>query len=122
MSGLEYEEMTIQNYFLREDINIDQKRMLFRYRTRMADYGENFRAGKSEVICPLCKSHKDSQALGFVCPIIKSEMIIDGTYPEGGNKPVNYQIIRKYNKVQTRNNEALMAHVHIVQISELWCC
>ena len=52
-------------------------------RTRMERFGENFRAGNSPVICPLCKLHFDSQELSLQCPEIRKELEIKaGNYEE----------------------------------------
>ena len=76
MANLEYNNMEMQSYFLREDVKIEQKRIIFKYRTRMAEFGENFRAGRHTVICPFCFSQLDSQDLGAMCPIIQTKMKI----------------------------------------------
>jgi hypothetical protein len=44
----------------------------------MADYGENYRGGQSQVMCPLCKLHLDNQDLCYQCPVIRSEVVING--------------------------------------------
>ena len=74
MANLEYDTIEMQNYLLREDVKIDQKRLIFKYRTRMAEFGENFRAGRHTVMCPICDSHLDSQDLG--CPRIQTKVKI----------------------------------------------
>ena len=38
-------EMKIQDYFVREDLNTKQKKLIFKLRTRMAEFGENYRGG-----------------------------------------------------------------------------
>ena len=78
MTNLDYNELKIQDYFLREDFKIEQKRILFKHRTRMAEYGENFRAGRDTILCPLCKLHPDSQEMGFRCPDIASNVEVRG--------------------------------------------
>ena len=69
LDKLEYVELKTRNYLIAKNLNLDQKRLIFKYRTRMADYGENFRAGREMVICPLCKIHLDSQFLGATAPL-----------------------------------------------------
>ena len=61
MANLEYDAIEMQNYFLRGDVKIEQKRLIFKYRTRMAEYGENFRGGIQIVMCPFCDSYFESQ-------------------------------------------------------------
>ena len=74
LDKLEYVELKTRNYLIAKNLNLDQKRLIFKYRTRTADYGENFRAGREMVICPLCQIHLDSQFLCLECPVIKKEV------------------------------------------------
>ena len=76
MENLEYSGLKIQTYFQLEGITTGQIRNIFKYRTRMAPYGENFRGGRESVACPLCKTHLDSQALGPMCPAIRKEISV----------------------------------------------
>ena len=58
MKKLQYEDIQVQDYFTRCDINTEQKKLIFKYRTRMAEFGENFRGG--------------GQRTGFLPPVQKS--------------------------------------------------
>ena len=42
MDNLSYSDLKIQNYFLSDEISTSEKKMLFRIRTRMEQFGENF--------------------------------------------------------------------------------
>ena len=74
MEKLTYMDLNIQPYFLSEDIGINQKRSVFKYRVRMERFGENVHGGQSQVICP--------QEIGFQCPEIKKEIKINGSIDE----------------------------------------
>ena len=78
MDNVSYSELKLQKYFQNENLKAKEMRTIFRYRTRMEVYGENFRAGKAFTICPLCKLHIDSQELCFQCPVIKKELQLVG--------------------------------------------
>ena len=62
---------------------------------------------KKKVICPLCKVHKDSQALGFECPIIKSEMTIKGTYQEIFREEISQETIRSLEMITKFRQETI---------------
>ena len=50
---------------------------LFKYRTRMANYGENFRGMRDPVTCGLCKTHLENQKMCFEnCPVLKGTIPI----------------------------------------------
>ena len=55
---------------------------LFKFRTRMADFGENFQAGTTEVLCPLCSKELDNQSHSFQCKYILDEIIVKGNLKE----------------------------------------
>ena len=78
MANITYTEIGTKKYMLREDLKIEQKRLVFRLRTKMTDFGENFRGGRTSVMCPLCKLHLDSQELSYKCPVIISDANIIG--------------------------------------------
>ena len=84
MNNLEYKELKLQEYFQLPGIRIEQVREIFKFRTRMLTFGENFRGAKESVICPLCRSHADSQAWCLQCPAMMKELSssvkLDGIY------------------------------------------
>ena len=44
----------------------------------MAEFGENYRGGRSQVMCPLCETHLDNQELSYQCLEIRSKLKIMG--------------------------------------------
>ena len=42
----------------------------------METFGENFRGGKDSTVCPICKTHIDSQSLSLQCQPIKANLKI----------------------------------------------
>ena len=80
MKNLKYIEFKIQDYLLLKDMNVAQARAMFKFRVRMAPFGENFRGGQKTVICPLCKSHPDGQEESFSCEKINKMIEVKGDY------------------------------------------
>ena len=74
MDSLHYSEIRRQNYFMQPGLRTEEKRCIFRWRTRMENFGENFREGRTDVPCPLCTNHLDNQALSVQCEVIKKEL------------------------------------------------
>ena len=56
--------------------------MLFLFRTRKAKFEENFKNGKEHIICPLCQLHYDSQNLAFQCPVVNTNIKVNGKYED----------------------------------------
>ena len=75
LENLQYTELSIQNYLVDTELDHEEKIVLFLFRTRMVNVGENFRSGRDFTLCPLCGLHLDSQFLILQCPELKSELV-----------------------------------------------
>ena len=76
MENTKYYDIKMQDYMKSETIKMKEAINLFKFRTRMAEFGENFRAGTSQIPCPFCKEDWDSQSHSFQCETIKKEVEI----------------------------------------------
>ena len=74
MKKLNYNEFKIQEYLQNKNFTFDDKKTIFKYRTRMLLFGENFRAGRDTVLCPLCLKHSDSQFEILNCTVIREDL------------------------------------------------
>ena len=113
LENLEYYELGIQDYFKRDDITNEHKQMLFTYRTRMAEFGENYRGGSDRKMCPYCNTHIDSQALGFQCPIIQSHVKVEGDYRDIFSENIPIETIETLKRIMDyrKQNQPTGAHV-----------
>ena len=92
---LSYSKLEMQEYLKLETVNASMAKTLFRYRVRMADYGENFRAGKEISTWPLCSLHLDSQSMAYEnCPVVKSEVDIVGSYIDIFGKYISVKVVK----------------------------
>ena len=80
LENLFYKELKLQKYLELENLTVKQAQSLFSYRTRMANFSENFRGPSGPQLCPICKTHLDSQHLSFQCPQVKENVKIEGEY------------------------------------------
>ena len=60
MAVYTYSKLKQQNYFHLIDAKMGT---IFRFRTKMATFGDNFINNGASIVCPLRKKHNDSQAL-----------------------------------------------------------
>ena len=74
LSDLTYYELSMQKYLMNEDISFNEKKIIFKFRSKMADFGNNFKGGRKFTVCPLCKLHYDDQSLCLQCPKIREEL------------------------------------------------
>ena len=80
MDNLWYSKLEIQDYLKSNKFTTNEVRTIFSFRTRMANFGENFKNGQSQVPCPLCHLHLDSQAMAFQCSKVLEEVEVNGHY------------------------------------------
>ena len=74
----------MQEYLTDRSINTSQAKAVFKYKTRMANFSDNFRAGEATKPCPLCNEANalDTQQHSLLCRVIKENIQIDTTYEE----------------------------------------
>ena len=82
MDSLVYTELKIQNYLVSEDILVSQKRNIFLFRTRMAEYGQNYPAGFHTIPCKMCGLHTDCQIHSTNCKETMRKVRVHGNYNE----------------------------------------
>ena len=80
LSRLSYNKLNMQSYLKDGVMGSHDSRLLFLFRTRMVDVGENFKNyhGRSP-LCPLCKEASDDQEHLLLCPKIHDGGTIPNT-------------------------------------------
>ena len=63
---------------LSQALKTKQKKLIFKGRVKMFEFGENYRGGRPQVTCPLCSLHLDNQEMSYQCPVVKSGVDIVG--------------------------------------------
>ena len=74
LDNLEYKEFKVQNYLRSTELNVNQIKSLFRYRTRMTNVATNFSHSYADLSCPLCRSSSDTQEHLLSCSTLKNEV------------------------------------------------
>ena len=106
MDNLSYSKLEMQKYLRLENLYASGARTLFRYRTRMANFGENFREGSAAVNCPLCGLHLDNQEMAFYnCPVIKANVKIRGQYEDIFKKNVSTELVNTLDNISKFREE-----------------
>ena len=65
MENIFYTKLEMQSYLKSKNINPDEAKMIFAYRTRMANYTENFRGPNGPKLCQMCHTHLYNQQGAF---------------------------------------------------------
>ena len=94
MKNISYSEFKLQEYLELKTMTASQAKAWFKFRVRMAPFGENFRGGENTVPCPLCKLHPDGQAESFHCADMKKLVNIRGQYEDIFNDKATPELIQ----------------------------
>ena len=82
MNNLSYSALEMQDYLKNNEISTAQAKILFRVRTRMEKFGENFKGGKQTKPCPVCEESMDTQSHSFHCKVISRNISVNGNYED----------------------------------------
>ena len=107
MEGLHYTEIKPQEYLMMKNARIDQIRNIFRFRVRMARYGENYRGNEDHIMCPLCYKHFDSQNLSFHCEFFKDKLEINCSMSDLYSDNVTIETVQTIDKMIKLREEHL---------------
>ena len=80
MENTFHAQLELQNYLTLGNISTEDAKLVFAYRTRMANYSENFRGPQGPKLCSMCLIHLDNQRMEFSCPVIKPKLIEEEKY------------------------------------------
>ena len=101
MRDLWYADLGMQEYLKLETMSACEAKTVFSYRTRSAQYSDNYRGSPSGLSpCPLCLLHLDCQALAFQCSVIKENVEITEKYQHIFNSSVNNNLARILVKIE----------------------
>ena len=101
MDSLQYDELKIQNYLKDTNIPVKEAQIVFRYRTRMAKFKENYNGNE----CPFCLVHSDTQAHYVQCSVVKENIEVSGDYKEIFTDEISREISKTLFRVtQFREN------------------
>ena len=99
MDDVFYTSLKIQNYLKSNKFTPTQAKLIYSFRTRMADFQENFQGSQGHTPCPLCLVHFDSQVLAFQCPKVKSEVQLRGKYDDIFTEDIPLELVKTLTEV-----------------------
>ena len=94
-----YTELKMQTYLKSSKFSAVESQLIYSFRTRMANFQENFPGNSGHNPCPLCLVHLDSQALCLQCPMVKSEIDIKGKMDDIFTEDIPMEIVNTLTKV-----------------------
>ena len=100
-------KLVMQSYLKLPNMTPDDGKMVFAFRTRMANFSENFRGQSDPKQCPLCQTHLDNQQMAFNCPQIKPKLNSEGKYDGIFKTDVPVETIKNLRIIQKIREEFL---------------
>jgi hypothetical protein len=84
MDSLFCVDLEMQDYLKDRRLKTSMAKAVFKFKTRMANFSENFKEGGQTKPCPLCKdSHAlDTQMHSLLCKVIVTNIEIESSYEE----------------------------------------
>ena len=115
MANLWYSDLKMENYLNSNKFTVKQSQTIFSFRTRMANFQENFRNGNGHLPCPLCLIHMDSQSMAFQCPKVKIEVNIEGKYEELWTDEISSKLCNTLSNI-VKYRESYLAERKVQQV------
>ena len=82
MDDLWYPKLNLQEYLQTDKFTAEEGKTIFKHRTRMSNFKENFKNGEENIPCPLCNLHFDKQEMAFQCPVVKLNVEVKGNFED----------------------------------------
>ena len=109
LENLVYTKLETQSYLVKKEITKQQADIIFSYRTRMANYSENFRSYSGHLPCSLCLSHIDSQAMSLKCSVIIKNVKINIKYNDIFSSNISTQVAETLENIEKYRSEYLQS-------------
>ena len=71
----------------------------------MATFEDNFKAGQTVTVCPVCLKHVDSQEESFSCEKLRELLVIQGNYNDIFGSDYSPQLIKTLCNIQMFREE-----------------
>ena len=86
-------------------MTVDEARLMFAHRVRMASYSENFRGVTGPKLCPLCHTHLDNQKSAFTCPVLIPNLNKLGKYENIFRSNIQKETIENIKTITQKREE-----------------
>ena len=107
MENTFHSKLEMQSYLKLQNITPDDAKMIFAYRSRMANFSENFCGPGGPKLCPLCSTHLDNQQMAFRCPEILPQLNKKGKYEGLFRTEIPLETVQNLRIISELRNEKL---------------
>ena len=105
LKDLFYSELKTQKYL--NTFTVADARLIFCFRTRMAEFRNNFKSSWQSLLCPLCLGHVDDQSLAFTCPKLQNKISQKVKYTNIFNENIEKDLVENLKKIVSVRNATL---------------
>ena len=106
LKNLEYKKLEVQQYLTTMDVKL--AKTLFRFRSRTAQFSENYKDQGPVDLCPLCGSHSDLQELSFKCPVVLEKIELNEEYENIFKPQVSKELANKLQAIENLRRKKRM--------------
>ena len=99
LEHLEYDELKVQGYLKNQDVSVTQAQILLKFRTRMANYSNNYKGSNSDQKCTLCQNHGDNQHDIYICDFNQKNVKLSGKYNDLFKGDIDISVIKSLEAV-----------------------
>lgn len=92
MEDLQYTKLQMAEYLELKEISGNEAKNIFQFRSKMAQFKDNYGGTNYDMTCDLCLSHTDTQKSSFECSAIKKNIKIDGKYNDIMNGKIDKKL------------------------------
>ena len=105
MDDLVYSELRMQKYLKTEEIPVNEAKNLFKFRTKSANFKDNFGDRYQNKGCPLCTLQLDTQVHSVQCERVNVEISVEGRYSDIFREKVPSDISKTLIKISKLREE-----------------
>ena len=105
LDNLFYRGLKLQNYLCDEKLTSSQAQVTFSFRTRMANFSENYPGRDGTKVCPLCENHLDLQKFSFQCNRVTEKVQIRGSYSNIFSENIQLETVETIEKISKFRKE-----------------
>ena len=100
LKDLTYKEHKMKPYLRDSETTLEEKITLFKWRTRMENFSNNFKRGRENLApCVLCGLHDDNQKEIFNCPQVVEKIDAEDNYQSLFNDTIEKLVAKKVTKI-----------------------
>ena len=107
MDDLEYKKLEMAKYLELREISAMEAKNIFQFRSKMAQFKDNYGGTNFDLICHLCLSHSDTQKASFECPYIKKNIDILGNYNDIMNGKIDKKLAETVSNIINIRKQSL---------------